>query len=250
MSAVNTFSISSTSFPSLSVTYPRIICVGDSITQQGTNEDSGWFNALAAAYIRKADIVNRGFSGYNTRWVKHVVPTLFTDPLATVLLVTIFLGANDAVFEGFNEQGVPLEEFKGNLKEMVRTVRALSTASTKILLITPPPVYERADRSFENTRRYRDGVLEVGNEEGLAVLDTFEVFNAATAKPSELYSDGLHFSPLGNRVFSEALLAKIETTFPELSLTRLPTSPWALWGDIRNDALPESLISKEDKELF
>ncbi len=45
----------------------------------------------------QVDVINRGYSGYNTRWVKHIVPQVF--PVSQKIppeLVTIFFGANDA----------------------------------------------------------------------------------------------------------------------------------------------------------
>jgi hypothetical protein len=47
---------------------PRILLVGDSITQESF-QPNGWGSALANWYIRRADVINRGLDGYNTRWV-------------------------------------------------------------------------------------------------------------------------------------------------------------------------------------
>lgn len=70
---------------------------------------------------RRCDVLNRGFSGYNTRWCKVLLPAVLDEKLAkeTVVLV-IFLGANDSNwFEKNPRQHVPLDEYKLNLKEMV-----------------------------------------------------------------------------------------------------------------------------------
>jgi lysophospholipase L1-like esterase len=48
----------------------RFLLIGDSITEQGTDTMTcGWASLLTSAYRRKADVVVRGFSGYNTRWI-------------------------------------------------------------------------------------------------------------------------------------------------------------------------------------
>ena len=59
---------------------------------------------------------------------------------AAPLLTTIFLGANDAVLPGgrMASQHVPLAEFKSNLAQILAHARA--ARSTRILLLTPPPV--------------------------------------------------------------------------------------------------------------
>ncbi len=47
---------------------PTFVLLGDSITQFSF-ETNGWGASLASAFSRTADVVLRGFSGYNTRWV-------------------------------------------------------------------------------------------------------------------------------------------------------------------------------------
>ena len=77
---------------------PQIILFGDSITQFSF-QTGGWGAALANEYQRHADVVVRGYSGYNTRWALELLPSLFPAdcPAAqTPALVTVFLGANDA----------------------------------------------------------------------------------------------------------------------------------------------------------
>lgn len=61
---------------------------------------------LAHWWERRFDVVNRGFSGYNTRWLLPLVDKLFTpDEEAETKLVTIFLGANDCVLPGHAQHG-------------------------------------------------------------------------------------------------------------------------------------------------
>ena len=66
-------------------------------------------------------MVNRGFSGYNTRWSKLLLPQVLDNKMTTdVAAVTIFLGANDSNVKELNPvQHVPLEEYKQNLVDMV-----------------------------------------------------------------------------------------------------------------------------------
>lgn len=55
---------------------PRIILFGDSITQRGFAE-GGWAAALSDYYTRTADVLNRGYSGYNTEWALHTLDAVF-----------------------------------------------------------------------------------------------------------------------------------------------------------------------------
>lgn len=51
---------------------PKILLLGDSITQWAFRP-GGWGNLLAQHYMRRADVVNRGFSGYNSSWILQAV---------------------------------------------------------------------------------------------------------------------------------------------------------------------------------
>lgn len=52
--------------------------------------------------FRKCDVLNRGFSGYNTRWAKIILPRLVRkgSGLDSPVAVTIFFGANDSALKG------------------------------------------------------------------------------------------------------------------------------------------------------
>lgn len=75
---------------------PQFITFGDSITQRGFAP--GWTGLLADAYQRRADVINRGYSGYNSRWALQLMDRVFppTSVVPPPRLVTIFFGANDA----------------------------------------------------------------------------------------------------------------------------------------------------------
>lgn len=47
---------------------PTFVLFGDSITQQSFSEKGCWGAMVADAWTRCVDVVNRGFSGYTTRW--------------------------------------------------------------------------------------------------------------------------------------------------------------------------------------
>lgn len=69
-------------------------------------ERLGWLSLLAHWWERRFDVVNRGFSGYNTRWLMPLMDRLFVPGGNTpVKLVTIFLGANDCVLPGNAQYG-------------------------------------------------------------------------------------------------------------------------------------------------
>ena len=76
---------------------PQFIVFGDSITQQAFSP-GGWAAMLSDAYQRRVDIMNRGYSGYNTRLATSLLSYVFPPETAAdaALLATVFFGANDA----------------------------------------------------------------------------------------------------------------------------------------------------------
>ena len=109
----------------------QILLFGDSITQYSFDPILNGFGAsLSHIYVRKLDVVNRGFSGYNTTWCAELLPHVLktTLPCAqsgykpSIKLITIFLGANDSVFQG-NRQYVSLQDYKKNLCSMIDMIQ-------------------------------------------------------------------------------------------------------------------------------
>jgi lysophospholipase L1-like esterase len=176
-----------------------------------------------------------------------------------VQLVTIFLGANDAVLPTHNpHQHVPLDAYAANLRAMLATCAA-EAPGARVLLLTPPPIedegYARAwankakatitgvvglDRSYALSRRYRAAAFAVAREPApvgvqLGVLDTWGAFLADAeaevpswlAAPGALFSDGLHLGAEGNARLAAAMLARIAELWPELAPGRLASRvPW------------------------
>jgi len=150
----------------------QIWAFGDSITQQGY-QSGGWLSLLADAYVRKADVFNRGFSGYNTNHATILLTKQMQkwfQPVTATRLVTVFFGANDAALHGISDQHVSLEDYEANLKRVIHSLQnymskdedaidddddnvsslhvkqsnKVTPGSLSVVLITPPPVDDDA----------------------------------------------------------------------------------------------------------
>ena len=109
---------------------PRLVLLGDSITQQSFSlEREGWGAALADLYQQKLDVLNRGTSGYNTRWTVPLLSSIFPASDPAPIASVIFFGANDAAQPGLpgtlSKQHVPVEEYEANLVKIVAHVRSI-----------------------------------------------------------------------------------------------------------------------------
>jgi hypothetical protein len=80
------------------------ILAGDSLTERGF-DNGGWAAGLASQYFRKADIINRGFGGYNSRTALYLTSDLLQvsaghlcSATCTLLLPLLCLSSLLAVF--------------------------------------------------------------------------------------------------------------------------------------------------------
>ena len=177
----------------------RIVALGDSLTQHGAFAD-GWCTLLSARYQRRADLFNRGYSGYTSRntlttlthhlqagiwpYIPSASPELAsstTNPAPVYTqLVTLCLGANDSALpspDGSMSQHIPLESFKANLRRIIELLvpeysqlsspptRYLSS-TTALILITPPQLDELTWRHYLANR---DGTPPVKARDNTAV---------------------------------------------------------------------------------
>ncbi|KAK9709120.1 isoamyl acetate-hydrolyzing esterase [Basidiobolus ranarum] len=236
--------------------FKKIVLFGDSITQYSFNEElKGWGAALEHRYARKLDVVNRGFSGYNTAWAKHIFPQILPvskDGVEVPFeLVTIFFGANDAALPS-SPQHVPLEQYQQNLRELINMIHSPESKyyspNTRILLITPPPLDETAwekhcleggrtlDRNAETTYSYVIGCSKVGEEMDIPVVNLWQLINEDIFENESelidyLLDDGLHLNSVGNDVLTVGILDAIKKFWPDIYFENLDmTLPW--WGDI------------------
>ncbi|KAK2811100.1 hypothetical protein FQN50_002436 [Emmonsiellopsis sp. PD_5] len=236
---------SDASWPSF-VEYEQFILFGDSITQGSCNQEKGFAFAPAlqqdygirADYIRRFDVINRGFS------------------LLNIIKQTVFFGANDAVLPGFH-QHVPLNVYEDSLTKIL-THPAVQAHGTKLLLLTPPPVNEyqffthgpepepvSLQRRASQTKLYADAARRVGQTLNVPVVDIWTAFMTAVgwkegeplagskeAPPNEkleaLLSDGLHFNPPAYKIMYEEVLKVIRECYPELAPEEVPMNfpPW------------------------
>eukprot|EP00729_Bicosta_minor_P019766 gene19766-14296_t len=214
---------------------PSIVLFGDSITQGAwsAGDGPGWAAMLAERYVRRADIINRGYSGYTTRWALQQLPHDF--PAATpnpAALVTVFLGANDSALEGLNpRQHVPLDEYRKNLKTIIEHIQATGAKA-----ITPPPVNadgwkafmqtrdatQQGDRDNSVTAQYAEAAKSVAAELGCGAVDLWTTMQEARQAPESgwhtFLSDGLHLTAAGNAFVFERLVEVIDAKHAEFKV--------------------------------
>ncbi|KAF0709008.1 hypothetical protein AaE_013014 [Aphanomyces astaci] len=206
---------------------PVIVVLGDSITEYGENPQlMGYVSMLANAYVRRADVVNRGSAGWTTRTWLPLFPAMVQDwERKPPALVSIFLGANDAAVDT-DAQHVPIDEFASNLREMVRLIQQAFPAC-HVMLVTPPTVDDATciyPRRNALTEVYAKSCVEVGAALNVSVVDLWTAFQNRqnTTKRLHVANDGLHLNDIGNELVYDLWLAQVNQDMPLLSPRQLP----------------------------
>mmetsp|Transcript_21469 Transcript_21469/g.44132 ORF Transcript_21469/g.44132 Transcript_21469/m.44132 type:complete len:264 (-) Transcript_21469:109-900(-) len=220
----------------------KFLLLGDSLTQLSLD---GWGSELANVYQRRADVLNRGMSGYNSRWyLRYAEDNGIWEEPGKVALVTIFFGANDAAKKEMEPLvHVPLSEYKSNIEKLVDKAQE-SYPDANVLIIAPPPVHPPQRLAYQK-KRYGDkatGVLErtseiagtyaaacrkVAKTKEVPCVDIFTAMRTAEGNSDEhdigrFFYDGLHFSKTGNTFVYNTIASTIRKHFPSMEVRPCP----------------------------
>ncbi|CAD6219773.1 unnamed protein product [Miscanthus lutarioriparius] len=107
---------------------PLCVLFGSSIVQYSFS-NGGWGAALADIYARKADILLRGYIGWNTRRAVQVMDKVFPkDSAVQPSLVIVYFGGNDSIAAHSSGLGphVPLYEYIGNMRKIAEHLKEMN----------------------------------------------------------------------------------------------------------------------------
>lgn len=191
------------------------------------------FLCLFVFWPGQADVINRGFSGYNTKWIRDILPQIFPEssssstshPLLPVEFVTVLLGSNDCVTEG-EPQHVSLGDFARNLLQIVNWIH--EHASQRVILMSPPPVNSEkwGNRSCRRLQHYAAVVEEISRRTNCVFLDLYQEMASHEGGFNSLLSDGLHLNEEGNRVVFKALQRRIQEKYPHITELTMDQPDW------------------------
>ncbi|GAA85844.1 GDSL lipase/acylhydrolase family protein [Aspergillus luchuensis IFO 4308] len=236
--------VSPTEDQALHQPYGQFILFGDSLTEMSSSQDYGFgfHAALQHDYSRRLDVINRGFSGYNTSHALKVLPRFFPFQTASVKIMTIFFGCNDACLPG-NYQHIPLDIYRENLREIIQHP-VVKAQNPRILILTPPPVNEyqleafdasegvpHPSRTANQTRKYAGAASDVALSLGVPIADLWTAFMEAVewreGDPligsrevpnhesfQQYFTDGLHLTAKGYRLVYRVVRDTIKQNGP------------------------------------
>ncbi|KAI3836482.1 hypothetical protein MKW98_008243 [Papaver atlanticum] len=212
---------------------PQFVLFGSSIVQF-SYRDGGWGAILADIYSRSADIVLRGYSGWNSRNALEVVHQVFPkDAAVQPSLVIVYFGGNDSVAPHPSGLGphVPLSEYIENMRKIAIHLKSLSD-KTRVIYLSPPPMNDDFFREWkielvrtnENCRIYSEACINLCKEMGLKFVDLWTAIQKTDNWMNTSFTDGVHLSSEGSKVVAgETLKVLMEAEWePSLHWMFLP----------------------------
>ncbi|GER55802.1 SGNH hydrolase-type esterase superfamily protein [Striga asiatica] len=210
---------------------PQFVLFGSSIVQMSFNV-GGWGAVLADLYARKADVVLRGYSGWNTRMALEILDKVFLkDAVIQPSLVILYFGGNDATNPHPNGLGshVPLPEFIDNMKKMIAYIKSLSD-KTRIICLTSPPVNEAKVREIfgkglddqartnEGCRIYSEALVDLCREMDAEAINLWTAIQERDDWANACFIDGIHLSSEGCKIVVKEILKVLKEVDWEPSL--------------------------------
>ncbi|XP_024191792.1 GDSL esterase/lipase CPRD49 isoform X2 [Rosa chinensis] len=159
---------------------PQFVLFGSSIVQLSFSH-RGWGSILSDVYARKADILLRGYFGWNSRRALEVLDQVFPkDAAVQPSLLIVYFGGNDSMGPHPSGLGshVPLPEYVENMRKIASHLQSLSD-STRIIFLSCPPVNEAAIRANK-----RDGIHLSAEGSKIVAEEIVKVLREADWKPS------------------------------------------------------------------
>ncbi|KAL4863947.1 hypothetical protein BDV12DRAFT_201590 [Aspergillus spectabilis] len=230
----------------MALSYDKVLLFGDSITQGSYDPESGFAfgAAIQHAYSRKMDVIQRGFSGYNSDHAAAIFPYILQQE-SNIKLMILFFGTNDSIIPE-SKNHIPLPRFKENTRGIILDAQE---AGIKVVLIGPGPfnhhqfisVMEEGwvcDRTTLRARAYCDAAVELGRELGIPVVQLWYIIMADMGwkggdpvygleevpdqgRLGEYFNDGLHFLGPAYRSMFVHVMKVIKESYPELYPDRI-----------------------------
>lgn len=217
---------------------PQFVLFGSSIVQLSFS-NGGWGSILSDVYARKADIILRGYYGWNSRRAVQVLDHVFPKDAATQPdLVIVYFGGNDSM--GAHPSGlgphVPLAEYVENMRKIALHLKSLSD-SVRIIFLSCPPVdearvgqgtsgiFSELIRTNELCKSYSEACKELCQELDVKVVDLFTALQQRDDWKAACFTDGIHLSEEGSKIVVAEILKVLKEAEwkPSLHWKSMPT---------------------------
>ncbi|GAV75485.1 Lipase_GDSL domain-containing protein [Cephalotus follicularis] len=233
---------------------PQFVLFGSSIVQYSYS-NQGWGAILADIYARKADILLRGYSGWNSRRGLQVLDKVFPkDAAIQPSLVIVYFGGNDSMRSHPSGLGphVPLPEYIENMRKIALYLKSLSE-KTSVIFLSAPPVNEAKIREIlsdtlgdmgrtnEACQIYSEACLELCKEVDVKGIDLWRALQQRDDWLNACFTDGIHLSSEGSKIVVKEILKVLREADWE------PSLHWKSLPIEFADVLPDEVVSSDRK---
>lgn len=250
-----------------SLNFPKFILFGDSITERSFNQypiqdfiadgfdkfvdsesklkeikdnlntpEFSFGAGLSFSYVRRLDVVNRGFSGYNSGHMKAMIDKLLyldhdSQPEGSkCVMATLFLGTNDAATA--KPDMIEYDEYVENMKYIIEKI---TDKGIKLIIIGPAhhaahlwePLNQdevldlNLTRSNERNLQYSNGLEKLCKSLNLPFVNLYEKFdnyksNHKDLNSDDLFLDGIHLNGRGQKIVYDSIVESIKQNYPDL----------------------------------
>jgi lysophospholipase L1-like esterase len=230
---------------------PSIVAIGDSLTEYGFKSDNttstpstdGWLSLLAQMFVGRADVLNRGTSGYTSNQALQMVR--YCVPKTRLALVMIGFGTNDAAAPG-SLQHVHVDVYERNLRDVGHALLSDPTYGRPVVLFISPskptPRWIKDVRDPEVYAQYTNRCARVAAELSCGFVNMFD------ALCDFHLSDGLHLNAKGNQLLFELVVQQINTCAPSVAALPVVTEYWQML--LTRTQLPPLLLSRDTYYIY
>ncbi|CAM8973312.1 unnamed protein product [Rhodiola kirilowii] len=199
---------------------PQFVLFGSSIVQYSFS-DQGWGSTLTDLYARRADIVLRGYGGWDSRLALRALNRIFPkDAAVQPSLVIVYFGGNDSLKQHQNGTAcrVPLPEYHDNMKKIGLHLKSLSE-KTRVIFLSPPAVNEAQImeyfgdpvlRTNENCRIYSEVCLNLCKQIDVKGIDLWTALQQKDDWLTTCFTDGIHLSAEGSKIVAHEILMALK----------------------------------------
>ncbi|TXG50128.1 hypothetical protein EZV62_026003 [Acer yangbiense] len=214
---------------------PQFVLFGSSIVQLSFS-NGGWGSILS-----DADILLRGYYGWNSRRAVQVLDRVFPKDAATQpSLVIVYFGGNDSM--GAHSSGlgphVPLPEYVENMRKIALHLKSLSDSIRVIFLSCPPVdevrvsqgasgIFSELVRTNDLCKSYSEACKELCHELDVKVVDLFTAIQQRDEWKTACFTAfPLKYFAIAHRIVSEILSDNNDKISMKNPLCLMKEEPW------------------------
>lgn len=192
------------------VTYTRVLCMGDSLTESSYGQYTRHLGRLFKAENLKVNVYSAARPGNTSgEYLDYLSKSKILKKINPHILV-LMLGTNDVRIDG---DSTPVDRFEKNMREIIGILhrfKARGGSSLRIFIMTIPPIFNCDLSTFSEVSRRRIAeesvptISKLAREEDIHLIDLFEFFK----KRPELLP-GVHPGEKGYRAMAEFIFTQI-----------------------------------------